>query len=162
MNMDVQSEWLTDDVSESFRNWVGAPNVIGASELFTLSEIMHHYCSLLRFKHLPNIHFFHFSDFKRDLVGQMKRMADILKIEIESELIARLAASADFDSMRNNASQYVPASGMQVWKSETQFFNRGDTYKLSELSDQDIELYSKTIVQSIDKDNIEWLESGYN
>ena len=162
MNMDVQSEWLTDDVSESFRNWVVAPNVIGASELFTLSEIMHHYCSFLRFKHLPNIHFFHFSDLKRDLVGQMKRMADILKIEIEPELIARLAASADFDSMRNNASQYVPASGMQVWKSETQFFNRGDTYKLSELSDQDIELYSKTIAQLIDKDNIDWLESGYN
>ena len=88
-------------------------------------------------------------------------MADILKIEIESELIERLAASADFNFMRNNASQYVPASGMQVWKSETQFFNRGDTYKYSELTDQDIELYNKLIAQLIDKDNIEWLESGY-
>ena len=38
---------------------------LGASELFTLSELVHHYCSFLRFKHLPNIHFFHFSDFKR-------------------------------------------------------------------------------------------------
>ena len=50
---------------------------------------------------------------------------------------------------------------MQVWKSETQFFNRGDTYKYSELTDQDIELYNKLIAQLIDKDNIEWLESGY-
>ena len=160
MNMDVQSEWLTNDVSESFRNWSLAPNVSGASELFTLSEMVHHYRSFLRFKDLPNIHFFHFSDFKRDLAGQMQRMADILKIEVEQSLMARLAESADFDSMKDNASQYVPASGMQVWKSETKFFNWGDTYKLSELTDQDIMLYKKSISELIDNDKIQWLESG--
>ena len=87
-------------------------------------------------------------------------MADILRIEVEKSLLARLAESADFDSMKDNASQYVPASGMQVWKSETKFFNCGDTYKLSDLTDQDIKLYKKSISQLIDHDKIQWLESG--
>ena len=162
MNMDVQSEWLTDNQSVSFRNWSSAPNVLGASELFTLSEMVHHYSSFLRFKHLPNIHFFHFSDLKRDLKGQMQRLADILKIEIEPGLLEQLVSSADFESMKDNASQYVPASGMQVWKSETRFFNRGDTYELSELTYQDIEVYNKAMSQLIDKESIDWLESGIN
>ena len=88
MNIDVQSEWLTNDVSESFRNWVLAPNVVGTSELFTLSELVHHYCSFLRFKHLPNIHFFHFSDFKRDLVALIKSLLSRSSFSSISQLIA--------------------------------------------------------------------------
>ncbi|MBC10154.1 MAG: hypothetical protein CMQ39_08330 [Gammaproteobacteria bacterium] len=161
MNMEVQSEWLTDDLSESFRNWSLAPNVVGASELFTLSEMVHHYNSFQRFKHLPNIHFFHFSDFKQDLLGQMQRLAGIFDIEIEMDLMARLSISAHFSSMRENASQFVPASGMQVWKSEKRFFNRGDKYQLTDLSPADLEIYNNSISQSLEQEQIEWLETGY-
>ena len=98
MNMDVQSEWLEEDASESFRKWSVAPHVAGASELFTLSEMVYHYKSFLNFKHLPNIHFFHFSDFKRDLAGQMQRMAEILKIEVEQKSKIALSKEVKRDS----------------------------------------------------------------
>ena len=160
MNMDVQTEWLEEDVSESFRKWSVAPMVVGASELFTLSEMVHHYRSFIKFKHLPNVHFFHFSDLRRDLLGQLQRLAGVLTIEIEADLLEQLVIAASFEFMKDNASQYVPASGMQVWKSETQFFNRGDAYHRSELKQKDLEIYNKAISQLIGKNNIEWLEQG--
>ena len=105
MNMDVQSEWLQEDVSESFRKWSVAPNVVGASELFTLSEMVHHYKSFLDFKHLPNIHFFHFSELKRDLLGQMQRLAGVLNIEIDADLLEQLALAAGFETVAGNDTQ---------------------------------------------------------
>ena len=160
MNMEVQSEWLEEDVSESFRKWSVAPHVAGASELFTLSEMVHHYKSFLNFKHLPNIHFFHFSELKRDLLGQLQRLAGVLNIEIEADLFERFVIAAGFESMKDKASQYVPASGMQVWKSETKFFNRGDAYNRSELKQKDLKIYDKAISKLIGKDDIDWLEHG--
>jgi aryl sulfotransferase len=125
-----------------------------------LSEMVYHYKSFLNFKHLPNIHFFHFSELKRDLLGQMQRLAGVLNIEIDADLLEQLVIAAGFESMKDKASQYVPASGMQVWKSETKFFNRGDAYHRSELKQKDLEIYDKAISQLIGRKDIEWLEHG--
>ena len=90
----------------------------------------------------------------------MQRLAGVLNIEIDADLLEQLVIAAGFESMKDKASQYVPASGMQVWKSEKQFFNRGDAYLRSELKQEDLEIYDKAISQLIGKDDIEWLEQG--
>ena len=42
-----------------------------------------HAATFWRFRHLPNVHLFHYQDLQQDLVGSMRGMARVLEIDID-------------------------------------------------------------------------------
>ncbi|MBC2666233.1 sulfotransferase domain-containing protein [Novosphingobium flavum] len=76
-------------------------------------------------RHLPNVHFLHFADLKRDMPGQMRALADFLGIEVKAEDWPMIELFCSFDWMKANASKSTPLGGA-FWDAGAQtFINKG-------------------------------------
>ena len=58
---------------------------------------------------LPNVRFVHFNDLKRDMPGEMRRIAAFLDIPIDERAGRRSSSYCSFDWMKRNATKSVPA-----------------------------------------------------
>lgn len=157
---DVFDDKLKDSPSEGFRAWATEPHVEGVREEFNLESVVEMYKSYARFAHLPNMHMFHYSDMKRDLKREMSRMASVLGVEHDDALMDRLVEAASFSNMKKNATQFAPASGMDVWKDEAQFFNKGTSQWRDVIAADDLAIYDERIRTMLSEDEIAWLEDG--
>lgn len=157
---DVFDDKLKDNASEGFRAWATEPHIEGAREEFNLESIVEFYKSYARFAHLPNMHMFHYADMKRDLKREMTRLAAVLGIVHDDALIDVLVEAASFANMKKNASQFAPAAGMDVWKDESQFFNKGSSQWRDVIAPDDLAIYDERIRTMLPDDEIAWLENG--
>jgi len=62
-------------------------------------------------RHLPNVMLLHFADLKRDMPGQMRRIAAFLDIDIDEARWPAIVEYCSFDWMKRNATQSVPLGG---------------------------------------------------
>lgn len=161
MKNDIFDDKMPDDIGEGFRMWMQEPHVEGARETFNLESIVHHYKTFKAYSHLPNIHLFHYGDMKRDLRAQMAWMAGALRIDVPDPLLDQLVEAAGFANMKKNASQFAPGAGMDIWKDEGKFFNKGATSQWRDvLSEEDLATYDKRIRELLSEDDVAWLENG--
>jgi aryl sulfotransferase len=59
-------------------------------------------------RHLPNVLFLHFADLKRDLPGQMWRVAAFLEIELDKMAFDAAVRHCGFDYMKAHAVKHAP------------------------------------------------------
>jgi aryl sulfotransferase len=57
---------------------------------------------------LPNVLFIHFTNLKRDMPGQMRRIASFLDITIDESRWDAIVEYCSFDWMKANATKSVP------------------------------------------------------
>ena len=62
-------------------------------------------------RHLPNVLFLHFADLKRDLPGQMRRVAAFLEIELDKMAFDAAVRHCGFDYMKAHAVKHAPHHG---------------------------------------------------
>jgi aryl sulfotransferase len=62
-------------------------------------------------RHLPNVMLLHFADLKRDMPGQMRRIASFLDIPVDEARWPAMVEYCSFDWMKKNATQSVPLGG---------------------------------------------------
>lgn len=62
-------------------------------------------------RHLPNVMLLHFADLKRDMPGQMRRIATFLDIPVDEARWPHMVEYCSFDWMKRNATQSVPLGG---------------------------------------------------
>lgn len=62
-------------------------------------------------RHLPNVLLLHFADLKRDMPGQMRRIAAFLDIPVDEARWPAIVEYCSFDWMKRNATQSVPLGG---------------------------------------------------
>jgi aryl sulfotransferase len=106
---------------------------------------LNHVRTFWHYRHLPNIHFHHFADLKKDLEGQMRR----------------LVKAATFDQMKANADRIAPEADHRIWKSAESFFNKGENEQWrAALSTESAELYRQVTRERYDPDMLEWMEDG--
>ena len=55
-----------------------------------------------------NLLFVHYDDLQADLIGEMRRIADFLEIDVSDAELSRMAGSASFESMRKDAAVLIP------------------------------------------------------
>lgn len=60
---------------------------------------------------LPNVMLLHFADLKRDMEGQMRRIAGFLGIAIDAARWPQIVEYCSFDWMKQNATRSVPLGG---------------------------------------------------
>lgn len=74
-----------------------------------------------------NVHLFHYADLWRDLDGEMRRVADVLEVEVDEGRWPAIVEAATIDAMRSRAEVTAPNADVRMWRSPEGFFKVGGT-----------------------------------
>ena len=149
------------DVSGPFREWLGMPTGEGVSATRSFAHLVAQFQGYKRFEHLGNIHFFHYSDMKRNLPAEIARLAHVLDIAVTADDIAQICHIADFKNMRGNAAQFTPYAGIGFWKRDENFFNKGVSGQWQDsLGSEDLALYDERLAALLGAEDAAWLQDG--
>lgn len=152
---------LAADPNEGFTAWVETPFEPGVGEQRSLEAFVQHFLSFWTYRHLGNLHFFHYSDMKNNLSLAVRRISSILKIEASTERIDEICEAVGFDQMKKKASAFAPASGKPLFKSDEAFFSSGKNEQwLGVLGDAEIANYTNRINELLPQPAVKWLEGG--
>lgn len=112
-------------------------------------------------RELPNVSFVHFTDLKRDMPGEMRRIAGFLGIPIDEARWERMVEYCSFDWMKQNATKSVPAGGA-FWDAGAEvFINKGVNGRWRDVltAEQSAE-YERRAVAELGEACARWLATG--
>jgi aryl sulfotransferase len=109
----------------------------------------------------PNVLMLHFEDLKRDLAGEMRRIAAFLEIEVAPESWPRMIEHCGFDWMKRNAARAAPLGGV-FWDGGAEtFINKGVNGRWRDtLTAQDVRDYEARALAELGPDCANWLAHG--
>ncbi len=152
---------LPDDINVRFKLWMTVGVFDWESDGLPFWSHFHHAETFWAHRRLSNIHFVHYADLKADLETQMRRLADILDIQVEASRWPALVKAATFAEMKSNADRTAPDTQHSLWLSNSQFFNKGSNAQWSGvLSDESLRLYDDLSRARYDPAMLGWLEGG--
>jgi aryl sulfotransferase len=97
---------------------------------------------------------------KKDLEGEMRRIADFLGIEPDESVWPQLVHDATFESMKSEAKQFSDQMAMVFEGGSDRFFFKGTNGRWRDvLTAEDLELYERA-VSKLDPELRNWLENG--
>lgn len=111
---------LSDDPTERLRFFIETEG-----DLVCLAGVTAHLHQAWAQRHAPNVALFHFADYRRDLVSEIRRLADVLGNPVTEARAAELAAEAGIDRMRDRATELAPDIGRSHWRDPRAFFRSG-------------------------------------
>lgn len=111
---------------------------------------------------LPNIYMLHFNNLKKDLPGEIRRIAEFLEIPIDEEKFPVILEHCSFDWMKANASQFAPGNGCFWEEGASQFINKGSNGRWRDiLTPNEIKEYEDMAETTLGKECAKWLETGH-
>lgn len=155
-------EQLPEDPAERFREQMDLDAGTDHTAAH-LAFVVHHLRTAWDMDSDVNVGMFHYSDMSTDLIAQMRRLADMLRIDIDDEEISDLAVSATFESMKANAESRAPEASQDIWVDSTAFFRSGGSGDWRALaSEEDIEHYRRRVADLSNGDArfMDWLHLG--
>jgi aryl sulfotransferase len=155
---EMYSEWepAPTDPLERFWHWVDA-SAEGEVAHVSLASTMHHFATFWEMREQPNVVLVHYADLRRDLAGEMRRIAQRLEIDLDEDRLPALVGAAGFDRMRERADEVVPDSTQSLWKSNRAFFHSGRNGQWRELLDEaGRRRYAERVSRLAPADLIEW------
>jgi aryl sulfotransferase len=160
-NMKMQAIEMPDlEPDEGFRSFVEAKYTPGGPPM-GLEAAVAHYDSYWNYRHLPNIHFFHYSDLKRDLCGEMGKIARALGIEVDAELLSRLAEAASFENMKSQPENFVPGAKRDAWHDPSRFLHKGTSGQWVDiLTPETLDIFETRLAELLPPDRAKWLKQG--
>jgi hypothetical protein len=148
---------LAETEIERFRNWLDNAELNAAS----LSQTMHHLQTFWDARDQANVVLLHYDDLQHDLEGQMRRLANLLGIEVAEDVWPELVHAATFEHMRDHADEVAPDTTNAIWTDNRRFFNRGTTGQWRDILDAaDLERYERRIGELADPELVRWAEHG--
>lgn len=112
-------------------------------------------------RELPNVLFVHFNDMKRDMPGEMRRIAGFLDIPIDERRWPAIQEYCSFDWMKKNAGKSVPLGGA-FWDGGAEvFINKGVNGRRKDtLTTGEIAEYEARAVRELGPECAQWLANG--
>jgi len=112
-------------------------------------------------RHLPNVHLVHFESLKRDMPGEMRKLAAFLDIHVDESRWEPIFEYCSFDWMKRNATKSVPLGGA-FWDAGAQvFINKGVNGRWRDtLTSAEIDEYERRAVDELGADCAAWLATG--
>lgn len=112
-------------------------------------------------RHLPNVLLLHFADLKRDMPGEMRRIAQFLEIDVAEEDWPQLIEYCSFDWMKQHAIKAVPLGG-SLWDGGAQvFINRGVNGRWADtLTADEVAEYEARAEAELGMECARWLAQG--
>lgn len=110
---------------------------------------------------LPNVRLVHFADLKRDLRGEIKRIAEFLEIDVEDATMDTIVEHCGFDYMKRTAEHVAPLGGA-VWKNGAgDFIHKGTNGRWRDtLTAEDCRRYEATALEQLGEECAHWLATG--
>jgi aryl sulfotransferase len=149
-----------EDPRELWQEWITTPNFPWESDGSPMWS--HHYQVESFWKHrdLPNVLMVHYADLKKDLEGEMRRIAGFLGIEHDESVWPKLVDGATFKSMKAEAKPLSDQMGMVFEGGSDRFFFKGTNGRWKDvLTTEDLALYEQA-ASKLDADLRHWLENG--
>jgi aryl sulfotransferase len=147
------------DPAEQFWSWASSDAPAAGP---TLHAILAQFQQSWDRRDEPNVALFHYSDLSTDLIGQMRRLADVLEIKVTDHRLGTLAEEATFDRMKARASDLAPNSDQGFWRSTQDFFHHGSSGQWRELlTDEDEARYQQIVRALVAADLDHWAHHGW-
>lgn len=110
---------------------------------------------------LPNVTFVHFNQLKRDLPGQMRRLAAFLDVKVDESRWPAILEYCSFDWMKRNATKSVPLGGA-FWDAGAEvFINKGVNGRWTEvLTPAESAEYEARAIAELGPACAKWLATG--
>ena len=141
-------------VVEYFRNWL-------MKDGYPWWPYWNHILSWWEIKDLPNVMLLHFSDLKRDMPGEIQRIATFLDIAIDETKWDVILEHCSFDYMKAHAAQSVPFAGSIFEGGAESFMHKGVNGRWKDmLTSEDIEHYEHAARKNLGVDCAYWLLTG--
>jgi len=110
---------------------------------------------------LPNVHFLHFAELKRDMPGEIRRIAAFLDVPIDESHWHAILEHCSFDYMKKNATKSVPLGGAFWDGGAKTFVHKGTNGRWRDvLTSDDNARYEAKAVAELGKDCAAWLASS--
>jgi aryl sulfotransferase len=112
-------------------------------------------------RHLPNVLFVHFSNLRRDMPGEIRRIAAFLEIPINEPSWPAILEYCSFAWMKKNATKSVPLGGA-FWDAGAEvFINKGVNGRWTEtLTEDESTKYEKLADAELGTECARWLATG--
>jgi aryl sulfotransferase len=112
-------------------------------------------------KHLPNVRFVHFENLKKDMPGEIRRIAEFLEIPIDEEKWETILHHCSFDYMKSNAANSVPLGGAFWDKGAKVFINKGINGRWRDvLQEEDNQKYQDLVDENLPPPCAKWVATG--
>lgn len=143
-----------DDVRVYWRQWLD-----GNGEPFW--PFWENVRSWWEIRHLPNVMLLHFEDLKRDMPGEMRRIAGFLDVHVDESRWDDMVLHCTFDWMKAHAAKAAPLGGA-FWDGGAQtFINKGTNGRWRDtLSDAEVAEYLARADTELGPECARWLAGG--
>ncbi len=110
---------------------------------------------------LPNVYFIHFADLKREMAGEIRRLADFLEIPVNEDIWDSILLHCSFDYMKAHATQSVPLGGAFWDGGAKTFIHKGKNGRWREvLEEDDAKKYEQRALDELGPACAKWLADG--
>jgi len=153
---------MNEDIHALFQEWMSRGWFDWETDGYPYWSHLHHCKTWWEFRHLPNIELFHYTDMLADLPGEMRRVADYLDIDVPDSAWPRLVDACTFATVKKNPKAVTGDAIDFVFKGGADtFINKGTNGRWRNvLSEEDLELYTTTMNNTLSDDCLKWLENG--
>ncbi len=114
-----------------------------------------------RIRELPNVFMLHFESLKKDMPGEIRRLAQFLEIPINEDQWQSILEHCSFDYMKAHATKSVPLGGA-FWDGGAQtFINKGTNGRWRDtLTTAEVAKYEQFTLDNLDPECARWLATG--
>jgi aryl sulfotransferase len=112
-------------------------------------------------KDLPNVYLLHFGNLKKDMPGEMRKLAEFLGIPIDESNWDAIVEHCTFEYMKANATASVPLGGAFWDGGATTFINKGTNGRWrDQLTAEDVSRHEQVAAKELGPECAKWLETG--
>lgn len=112
-------------------------------------------------RHLPNVLLIHFDALKRDMPGEIRRIAGFLDIAIDESRFPAIVEHCGFDYMKAHAAKSAPLGGVFWDGGAATFINKGTNGRWRDtLTPEDCARYEAVAREQLGDDCARWLATG--
>lgn len=143
-----------EDIRQYWRDWMDRDG-------FPFWSFWENIRSWWAIRNLPNVMMVHFTDLKRDMPGEMRKIAAFLDIEIDEARWDTIVEYCSFDWMKANATKSVPLGGA-FWDAGAEvFINKGINGRWKDtLTAEDSAWYEAMARSELGEACAQWLQTG--
>jgi len=150
-----------DDIHEFWRIWISQGAFPWESDGQPFGSHFQHVRSFWEHRRLPNLLLVHYNDLKRDLPGEMRRIAEYLEIEVPAAKWPGLVEAATFEAMKRDAELLLPEIGLVFEGGAQTFLHKGTNDRWRDvLRPEELAQYRAVVERSLSPELARWLERG--
>ncbi len=110
---------------------------------------------------MPNVYLLHFTNLKKDMPGEIRKLAEFLDIPINEDKWDDILLHCSFDYMKAHATTSVPLGGA-FWDGGAEtFIHKGVNGRWNDsLTDEEVAAYEQKAIEELGEECAHWLATG--